>query len=901
MNAIALEQIPRSIGLRLWVHSAPRSCGGLFIALVCLALGAVQAQDTNYMLGTTNLLVGPSAGSNSVVLAVAPQSGLWMATPEAAWLHLSPSNQNGAGSTNVIFSFDANPGPTRSGALSIGGQALTVIQAGSTYTDGATVTTLLFPQGEPVGTEESGVAVDGRGNAYTLFYGSEFETAFEEWKLTNNSRIFVNLPSVEESPSPGGLGNMLAVDNAGNVYVADIGDNAIKEWTPANSNLTTLVGSGLNLPVGVAVDVAGNVYIANSGDNTIKEWTAANSNLTTLVGSGLNNPCGVAVDGAGNVYITDTRDNAVKKWTAANATLSTVFSLSNLPPVGVAVDGAGNVYVAGAPDAVIGEMPYAIVDSTARLENEEAGNDQLPAVLPVTENLEPFAPSSDQSWLTISGITNGVVSFSFTANAGSSRTGFIDLLGCSIPVTQAGLTTNVAYSLGTSALWEGPSVGSDSVVLAVMPATGAWTATNDVPWLHLSPANQGGTGSTNVIFSYDDNPGATRSGTLTIAGQTLTVNQAGSTYVVAGAVTVLVSFLSYPMGVAVDGEGNVYIADSFNNTILEWTAAKNSVTTLVSSGLNYPGFLAVDGAANVYIADSGDNAVKEWTAATHNLATLLSLGVSSPYGLTVDSVGNVYIADPDRNAIREWMSADSNLTTLVSMGLLNPISVALDAAGNVYCTDYGDNTVKKWWPAMNTLSTLVSSELLGSPTEVAVDAAGNIYIADAQAGAIKELPHAFVDPTPKLESLAAGNDSLPAVLPITENLLPPFAPTSDQPWLSITGITNGVVSFSFTANSGPARTAHVALLGETIPITQGVIGTPPTLTGGQMLSDGVFQFTFTNTPGAYFTVLSTTNLSLPLSQWTVAGTATNTAPTQFQFTSQPATNETQIFYGVRSP
>ena len=164
-----------------------------------------------------------------------------------------------------------------------------------------------------------------------------------------------------------------------------------------------------------------------------------------------------------------------------------------------------------------------------------------------------------------------------------------------------------------------------------------------------------------------------------------------------------------------------------------------------------------------------------------------------------------------------------------------------------------DGAIKKWTAANSTVTTLVSSGL-NLPEGVAVDGAGNVYIADSGNNAIKELPHAFVDPTPRLEGLAAGNDSLPPVLPATENLLPPFAPTSDQSWLTITGITNGVVSFSFTANTGSARTAHITLLGQSIPITQGLIGTPPNLTGAQMPGNGVLQFAFTNIPGASFTV-----------------------------------------------
>ncbi|MGA3268375.1 MAG: BACON domain-containing protein, partial [Verrucomicrobiota bacterium] len=91
------------------------------------------------------------------------------------------------------------------------------------------------------------------------------------------------------------------------------------------------------------------------------------------------------------------------------------------------------------------------------------------------------------------------------------------------------IPAQAASTLGANALWEGPAAGSDSVVLAVDPQT-AWTATTNNAWLHLSVANQSGTDSTNVVFSYDANPGDTRVGSLTIAGQTLTITQAAPGY-----------------------------------------------------------------------------------------------------------------------------------------------------------------------------------------------------------------------------------------------------------------------------------------------------------------------------------------------------------------------------------
>jgi hypothetical protein len=68
-----------------------------------------------------------------------------------------------------------------------------------------------------------------------------------------------------------------------------------------------------------------------------------------------------------------------------------------------------------------------------------------------------------------------------------------------------------------------------------------------------------------------------------------------------------------------------------------------------------------------------------------------------------------------------------------------------------------------------------------------------------------------------------------------------------------------------------------------------------------MLGNGVCRFAFTNTSGATFTVLCTTNLSLPFTNWTVAGCPVESPPGTYQFTSQPTTNDSQIFYGVLSP
>jgi len=78
-------------------------------------------------------------------------------------------------------------------------------------------------------------------------------------------------------------------------------------------------------------------------------------------------------------------------------------------------------------------------------------------------------------------------------------------------------------------------------------------------------------------------------------------------------------------------------------------------------------------------------------------------------------------------------------------------------------------------------------------------------------------------------------------------------------------------------------------------------GTPPVLTKPLILPDGSFQFAFTNTPGVPFEVLMTTNLALPLTNWTVLGSVREVSTGKFQFTDSQATNSFPRFYRVRSP
>ena len=375
-------------------------------------------------------------------------------------------------------------------------------------------------------------------------------------------------------------------------------------------------------------------------------------------------------------------------------------------------------------------------------------------------------------------VTPGV---SLTTSAPSLPTG--DIVTFTASVT-GGLTGTITFYDGATAIGTGTISGSDATYVTSSLANGYHSIT--AYW----PGNSTyGPITSPLVAQTVFQPGPMQIPTngliATVAGNGIEYSSGDDGYAMSAE-------LSQPTAAVVDSAGNLYIADS-NLRIRKVNASTGIITTVAGNGsagysgdggtatdaeLNGVYGIALDGSGNIYIADSGNQRIRKVTASTGVITTVAGNGVGGfsgdgglatnaellyPQAVAVDSVGNIYIADANNERIRKVSFSTGVITTVagngtrgfsgdgsaataaeINIGYASGGGLAVDSAGNIYIADFGNYRVRKVTASTGIISTIAgngtwgfsgdggpaTSAEISHPAGLAFDLAGNLYIAD---------------------------------------------------------------------------------------------------------------------------------------------------------------------------
>jgi sugar lactone lactonase YvrE len=201
--------------------------------------------------------------------------------------------------------------------------------------------------------------------------------------------------------------------------------------------------------------------------------------------------------------------------------------------------------------------------------------------------------------------------------------------------------------------------------------------------------------------------------------------------------TTIATGMNTPLGMAIDGANNVYIADEDNARVLKITPGGTQST--VGSGLLQPGAVAIDGAGNVYIADPGNNAVYKVTPAGTQTTVLSSATTASYFGVAIDGAGNVFVTDADNGTITKI--SPTGTQTSIPASLAFPYEIAVDPSENLYVADLAANNVYEI-SAGGTQTTVAgqpNNQNFLQPAGVTLDGGGNLYVTAYGSGFIFQI------------------------------------------------------------------------------------------------------------------------------------------------------------------
>ena len=700
------------------------------------------------------------------------------------------------------------------------------------------------------------------------------------------------------------------VDGSGNIFISELFPNLIQEVVAATGDIQIVAGNGtqgytgdggpatsaeLGEPYAVSGDASGNIYIADATNSVIREVYCTNTavvctppvglaanDINTVAGTGvacpssttscgdggpatsaqLNFPEGVFVDGSGNIFIADSGNSRIREVGVANRTIQTVAGTGT---AGFSGDGGSAV------SAELSNPFTVLVDGTGNIYIQDVGNVLIREVIAATGNIQTFAGN-----------------------------GFPQFSGDGYPATDAALD---------------------------QPA-GATSDGNSN--LYVSDSNN------DVVREVD----ATTGNINTIAGNAAL----GCGYAGDNGPATSAQFCG-PRGVFVDSFGNIYIVDSDNEAVREVVFATGNIQTIAGGGtgcdngsligdgcpatsatLNAPTGVFVDGFGNVFIADVYDNAIREVYCTNPAITTCTAPGnfspgdintvvgggqgcgnnspigdgcpatsaeLNDPSGVYLDSSGNIYVADTV-NAVIRVVSVSTGIIQTVAgtpqtfgySGDGGPATSAetsgvdalvVDAVGNIFFVDCGgfteeescNNVVREVVASTGKIQTVAgtgtygfsgdggpaTSAELDEPLGIGFDPAGNVLIPDLRNNRLRSVAG--------LATVIVAS-AAPATVPFGS--VPEYTPSGS---MNVTLTNNGIFPLNFSSAPSVSGTSDFAVTGGTC-----AVGTPVAAYGGSC----TVTLTFTpSTVGMESATLNFSDNAMPATQSAML-TGTGTPP-----------------------
>jgi streptogramin lyase len=615
----------------------------------------------------------------------------------------------------------------------------------------------------------TGAASDGQGNLYVADYCNHVIR-----KVVIATGATTTLAGKQqESGIEDGVGGSarfaapagVAYDGHGTLFVTDSGTSLIRKLVIATAEVTTVAGAlgqpgsvdgtgtgaVFSGPFGIVYDQSGALYITEIGGHVIRKLVLATGVVTTVAGSAGNSgfrngtgasalfssPKGIAVDATGALLVADTSNQAIRKVAPATGAVTTVDKTNLHAPTALASDDGETFYVTDSSDMTLQRLTLATgAVSLVAGERGQGGSDDG---------------------------TGAAARFMAPAGVALDGTGNALVTDWNNTIRKVVLATGVVTTVSGQAPRPGDRDGSGVQARLRSPAG----VVNDGKG-HLLVADLGN----HTIRKVDIATGAV----TTLAGAAGSCDMADG----AGADARFCS----PAALALDGAGGLYVADSLNHAVRKLDLSTAQVSTVAG----YPGVpgssdgsgsaarfdepmgIAADGAGTVYLADSNNDTIRKITVASGLVTTLAGtagqqggndgIGAQArfnrPFALALDGAGSLFVGDTDNNTVRRIALATANVTTIAgsadNSGSEDGIgadarftgvhALSLDGAGSLFVADYHNRSVRKLVLGTGAVTTVVGgpnrlSVILGTlpgsltgPAGLAFAAPGTLFIID---------------------------------------------------------------------------------------------------------------------------------------------------------------------------